>query len=243
MKGNRQWTCLPVWSIPMSEFKIRIDERRLLSQDIAESIKSAIIKGGLKPGERIPEGDLASSMGISRTPLREAFRKLENEGFIEIIPRKGAVVSGMDPEEVYDLYEIKSTLEGLAARLACAKIGEKDIRKLKRINGELTELIDGDDIEAFYRAHTRFHEIFVKLSGNKKLIQMIANLNDHFKRFGIVSLTLPGQYEKAITQHEGIITAFSDGNEGLVEEKVRENVMTGGRVLLDHLADNERKKG
>ena len=78
------------------------------------AIKAAIIKGKFKPGEKISEGDLAESMGISRTPLREAFRKLENEGFIEIIPRKGAMVTTIDADEAYDLYEIKSTLEGLA---------------------------------------------------------------------------------------------------------------------------------
>ncbi len=227
----------------MGEFKIRIEEPRLLSLDIAESIKTAIIKGQFKPGERISEGDLASSMGISRTPLREAFRKLENEGFIEIIPRKGAVVTGIDPEEVYNLYEIKSTLEGLAARLACDGIRKKDIEKLEKINAELTELICGKDLETFYRAHTRFHEVFVKLSGNRKLIQMISNLNDHFKRFGIVTLTLPGQYEKAIRQHQGIIAAFAESDKALVEKRVRENVMTGGKVLVDHLAEGARKNG
>jgi len=219
----------------MSSFKIKIDEPKLLSEDIADSIKTAIIKGKFKPGEKISEGELAESMGISRTPLREAFRKLENEGFILIIPRKGAVVADIDAEEAIDLYEIKSTLEGLAARLAAASMKEKDIGKLEKINEELKELIDKNDLESFYRVHTRFHEGFVKLCGNKRLIQMISNLNDHFNRFGIISLTLPGQFEKAINQHAEIIEAFQSGNEDLVEKKVKTNVMTGGRVLVDHL--------
>ncbi len=219
----------------MSDFKIKIEEPKLLSEDIAESIKAAIIKGKFKPGEKISEGELAESMGISRTPLREAFRKLENEGFIEIIPRKGAVVTEIDAQEVYDLYEIKSTLEGLAARLAAVNMQDKDLEKLEKVNEELKVLIDQNDLEAFYRAHTRFHEGFVKLSGNRKLNQIISNLNDHFKRFGIVSLTLPGQYESAIKQHEEIIQAFRKGNEKLVEERVKNNVMTGGKVLIDHL--------
>ena len=219
----------------MSDFKIKIEEPKLLSEDIAESIKAAIIKGKFKPGEKISEGELAESMGISRTPLREAFRKLENEGFIEIIPRKGAVVTEIDAQEVYDLYEIKSTLEGLAARLAAVNMQDKDLEKLENVNEELKELIDQNDLEAFYKAHTRFHEGFVKLSGNRRLNQIISNLNDHFKRFGIVSLTLPGQYESAIKQHEEIIQAFRKGNEKLVEERVKNNVMTGGKVLIDHL--------
>lgn len=222
----------------MKDFKIKIEEPKLLSEDIADSIKTAIIKGKLKPGERISEGDLADTMGISRTPLREAFRKLENEGFITITPRKGAVVKEIDPGEARDLYIIKGTLEGLAARLAAPMIKDRDIEKLVKINEELKGLMDGNDLETFYRLHRRFHMVFVKASGNAKLIQMISNLNDHFKRFGIVSLTLPGQFEQTIQQHEQIIKAFRKGDEKIAEEKVKENVQTGGRVLLDHLSES-----
>ncbi|UCF30146.1 MAG: GntR family transcriptional regulator [bacterium] len=220
----------------IKDFKIKIEEPKLLSEDIADSIKRAIIKGKFKPGEKISEGELAESMGISRTPLREAFRKLENEGFIEIIPRKGAVVTEIDAKEAYDLYQIKSALEGLAARLAVGKVKEKDIEKLKKINAELSETIEEYDLESFYRTHCRFHEVFVKISGNNRLIHLISNLNDHFQRYGIASLALPGQYENTIRQHEEIIDAFQRGDERNVEEKVRENVLTGGSVLIDHLA-------
>src|SRR5512138_3518979 len=113
----------------MKDIRIRIDEPKLLSEDIAESIKAAIIKGKFRPGEKISEGDLAQSMGVSRTPLREAFRKLENEGFIQIIPRKGAMVTQVSAEEAADLYEVKCTLEGLAARLAAKRMPDKDIER------------------------------------------------------------------------------------------------------------------
>ena len=227
----------------MSSFKIKIDEPKLLSEDIAQSIKTAIIKGKFKPGEKIPEGELAESMGISRTPLREAFRKLENEGFIQIIPRKGAVVADIDADEAISLYEIKSTLEGLAARLAAKNMKPKDISKLEKINDELKELIDKNDLESFYKVHTKFHEGFVKMCGNKRLIQMISNLNDHFNRFGIISLTLPGQFENAISQHAEIIKGFKSDDQNLVEERVRTNVMTGGRVLVAHLTRIQDQKG
>lgn len=221
----------------MKDLRIRIDEPKLLSEDIAESIKTAIIKGKFKPGEKISEGDLAETMGISRTPLREAFRKLENEGFIKIVPRKGAVVTEVSPGEASDLYQIKSTLEGLAARLAASRMKEKELEKLEKINQDLEQLISQNDLEAFYRTHTRFHEGFVKQCGNNRLISMISNLNDHFKRFGMVTLTLPGQYENAIRQHREIIEAFRAGDAQLAESMVRQNVMTGGQVLVDHLAN------
>jgi len=220
----------------MKDFKIKIEEPKLLSEDIAESIKKAIISGKFKPGEKISEGELAESMGTSRTPLREAFRKLENEGFIEIIPRKGAVVTEIYPEEASDLYQIKSVLEGLAAKLAMSQITEKEIDKLEKINEDLKSLIDKNDIDMFYKTHQRFHEVFVKSCGNDRLIQMVRNLNDHFKRYGIVSLTLPGQFESATRQHAEIVEAFRQGDEKQVEAKVRKNVVTGGRVLVDHLS-------
>ena len=181
-------------------------------------------------------------MGISRTPLREAFRKLQNEGFIQIIPRKGAVVADIDADEAINIYEIKSTLEGLAARLAARNMKPKDIGKLEKINDELKELIDKNDLESFYKVHTKFHEGFVKMCGNKRLIQMISNLNDHFNRFGIISLTLPGQFENAIAQHVQIIEGFKSGDQNLVEERVRTNVMTGGRVLVAHLTRLQGQK-
>jgi len=227
----------------MKDFKIRIEEPKLLSEDIAESIKKAIIKGKFKPGEKISEGELAESMGTSRTPLREAFRKLENEGFIEIIPRKGAVVTEIFPEEASDLYQIKSVLEGLAAKLAVSKITEKDVDRLEKINEDLKGLIDKNDIEMFYKTHQRFHEVFVKVCGNHRLIQMVRNLNDHFKRYGIVSLTLPGQFENATRQHAEIVEAFRQGSETQVEAKVRQNVMTGGRVLVEHLSKSRSEGG
>jgi len=220
----------------MKDFKIKIEEPKLLSEDIAESIKQAIIKGKFKPGEKISEGELAESMGTSRTPLREAFRKLENEGFIEIIPRKGAVVTEIYPDEAYDLYHIKSVLEGLAAKLALSRITEKEIDKLEKINEDLKNLIDKNDIDMFYKTHQQFHEVFVKTCGNNRLIQMVRNLNDHFKRYGIVSLALPGQFENATRQHAEIVEAFRLGNEKQVEAKVKENVLTGGKVLVEHLS-------
>lgn len=220
----------------MKDFKIRIQEPTLLSEDIADSIRTAIIKGKFRPGEKISEGELADSMGISRTPLREAFRKLENEGFIEIIPRKGAVVTGINSDEAFQLYEIKSTLEGLAARLATPHMTGKDIEKLEKISVELENLQAEDDIDGYYRTHCRFHEVFVKLSGNSRLIQMISNLNDHFKRFGAVSLTFPGQFAEVARQHGEIIEAFRNRDEKSIEAKVRENVITGGVVLVRHLS-------
>jgi len=219
----------------MRDFKLRIDEPKLLSEDIAASIKEAIIRGKFAPGQKVSEGELAESMGISRTPLREAFRKLQNEGFITIIPRKGAVVATLEPKEARELYEIKAHLEGLAARLAVPRLKEKELDRLERLDAELRQATAQDDLEGFYRTHTRFHEVFLRLCGNDRLMAIMANLNDHFKRYGMVSLTLPGRYDRTHTQHAGIIEAFRAGDADLAARRVTENVLTGGRVLIEAL--------
>src|SRR5574340_89251 len=108
-----------------------------LRERIVDFIKDAIISGTLKPGERVPEQEIAENFGISRTPIREAFRQLESEGFITVTPRKGAVVSPITDRDVSEFYDIKSLLEGYAARTACAKLTSREIKRLETLNAQM----------------------------------------------------------------------------------------------------------
>src|SRR4030067_1886998 len=108
-----------------------------LRERIVDFIKDSVVSGRLKPGERVPEQEIAESFGISRTPIREAFRQLESEGFIPITPRKGAVVSPITDKDVSEFYEIKSLLEGKAATTACDKLTPRDIEKLGALNAKM----------------------------------------------------------------------------------------------------------
>ena len=100
-----------------------------LREKILESIRDAIISGSIKPGAKVSEPELADRFGISRTPIREAFRQLESEGYLTVIPRKGAVVSAFTQKDVEEFYAIKSILEGYAARLACTRLTDKEIER------------------------------------------------------------------------------------------------------------------
>ncbi len=104
-----------------------MEKHLTLREKILETIRDAIMTGALKPGEKVAEPDLAERFGISRTPIREAFRQLESEGYLTVIPRKGAVVTSFSPRDVEEFYAIKSILEGYAARRACEKLSVKDI--------------------------------------------------------------------------------------------------------------------
>src|SRR5690349_6633325 len=127
--------------------KKNIEKHLTLREKILETIRDAIMSGALKPGEKVAEPELAERFGISRTPIREAFRQLESEGYLTVIPRKGAVVVSFSPKEVEEFYAIKSILEGYAARRACINLTAREVDKLKTINEKLRQLADDGDLK------------------------------------------------------------------------------------------------
>ncbi len=211
----------------------RATEKHLtLREKILETIREAIIKGTLKPGEKVAEPELAERFGISRTPIREAFRQLESEGFLVVIPRKGAVVVSFSPKEIEEFYAIKSILEGYAARRACENLSDREIEKLKAINDKLRQMADEADIKHFFKVHNEFHELFIRAADNEKLHELISSLLGKFQRLRLTSLSLPGRMSVSVQEHEKIIEAFRDRDAELAEQLVRKNAEYGGKVLM-----------
>jgi DNA-binding GntR family transcriptional regulator len=210
-----------------------IEKHLTLREKILETIRDAISSGALKPGERVAEPDLAERFGISRTPIREAFRQLESEGYLTVIPRKGAVVISFSSKEVDEFYAIKSILEGYAAHCACKNLTEKEIDKLTAINEKLRQLADERDVKHFFKIHNDFHELFRKAADNQKLDEMITGLVEKFQRMRYASLSKPGRMEVSVLEHNKIIEAFRARNAELAEQLVRKNAEYGGRVLME----------
>jgi DNA-binding GntR family transcriptional regulator len=209
-----------------------IEKHLTLREKILETIRDAIISGGLKPGEKVAEPELAERFGISRTPIREAFRQLESEGYLTVIPRKGAVVASFSQRDVEEFYAIKSILEGYAARKACAKLTPREIEKLQSINDRLSLLAEEGDVKHFFKVHNSFHELFVKAADNGKLTEMIINLVERFQLLRVASLSVPGRMEFSVKEHQKIIEAFRNGDADLAEALVRSNAEYGGKVLV-----------
>jgi DNA-binding GntR family transcriptional regulator len=210
-----------------------LEKHLTLREKILENIREAIVSGRLKAGSRVSEPELAERYGISRTPIREAFRQLESEGYLTVIPRRGAVVSELSPKDVEEFYAIKSIMEGYAARQACEKLSRKDLDKLQTINDKLAELARADDIKHFFKIHNDFHELFIKAADNEKLHELIAGLVTRFQRLRFTSLSLPGRMEVSVQEHEKIIEAFRKKDADLAETLVRRNAEYGGRVLIN----------
>jgi DNA-binding GntR family transcriptional regulator len=209
-----------------------IEKHLTLRESILETIRDAIISGALKPGEKVAEPELAERFGISRTPIREAFRQLESEGYLSVVPRKGAVVISFSQRDVEEFYAIKSILEGYAARKACEKLAPRDIDKLQSINDKLRLLAEESDVRNFFKVHNNFHDLFIKAADNDKLTELITTLLGRFQRLRIASLSLPGRMELSVKEHQKIIDAFRDRNADLAENLVRSNAEYGGKVLV-----------
>lgn len=210
-----------------------MEKHLTLREKILEHIRDAIISGALKAGSRVSEPELAERYGISRTPIREAFRQLESEGYLTVIPRRGAVVSEFSQKDVEDFYAIKSILEGYAARQACSRLTGKELDKLQANNSRLIELAALNDIKTFVKVHNDFHETFIKAADNEKLRELITSVVTRFQRLRFMSLSLPGRMEIVIQEHAKIIEAFRRKDADAAEMLVQKNAEYGGRVLLD----------
>jgi DNA-binding GntR family transcriptional regulator len=210
-----------------------MEKHLTLREKILENIRDAIMSGGLKPGEKVAEPELAERFGISRTPIREAFRQLESEGYLTVIPRKGAVVVSFSSKEIDEFYAIKSILEGYAAHRACKNLTEKEIDRLAAINEKLRQLAEDGDIKHFFKIHNDFHELFRKAADNAKLEEMISGLVSKFQRLRYASLSKPGRMKISVQEHSKIIEAFRSRNAELAEQLVRKNAEYGGRVLME----------
>lgn len=206
-----------------------------LRERIVEFIKDSVVTGRLKPGERVPEQEIAASFGISRTPIREAFRQLESEGFITVTPRKGAVVSPITDRDVREFYAIKSLLEGFAARTSCLTLTPKDIRRLESLNAQMKKYADKDDVKGFFKLDSQFHDTFLMACGNEKLCVLVHHLVQQFERFRITALSLPGRMKNSVKQHDEIIGAFKKRDMELVERLVRANAEKGRDVLVEDI--------
>lgn len=204
-----------------------------LREIIADRIRSDIIKGVYTDGERLVEPKLAETLGISRTPIREALRQLESEGFIEIVPRRGAVVKRITLKDLDDLYAIKANLEGLAASQATLNMGTEEIEKLKKINEKFFSLSNSSKniVEEYLSYNVDFHNVFILASKNNKLIEILEGLSKNFQRFKGILVAKADRSRDAYVEHLKVIEAFEKKDSVLAENTVREHINSSWRYL------------
>ena len=215
----------------MKRHKIHIDNHLTLRERIVSTIRNAIINGQLKAGSRIAETEFAERFGISRTPIREAFRQLETEGFITVQPRKGAIVASFSARDVSDFYDIKVILEGYAARLATMALTEEEIDRMDAINKMMDAAAAKNDLRKVLDLHNEFHNTFLHAAGNDRLHQIVQTMVAQFQRYRMI-LAVPGKVEGSIEQHKEIVEAFRKRDPVLAEKLVQKNALYGKKILL-----------
>ena len=212
---------------------VKLDNYKPLREIVFESLREAIIGGVLKPGERMMEVRLAEEMGVSRTPVREAIRKLELEGFVIMVPRKGAYVAGISSKDVSEVFEIRAAFEGLAASLAAERITDAEKEELERVLVVKAASVQANDFASLIEKDTEFHEMIYKASRNERLMQIISNLREQINRFRMVSLAYPGRGKEALEEHKKIAEAIADRDFVLAQALAQEHISNAKNALLE----------
>ncbi|NLY91489.1 MAG: GntR family transcriptional regulator [Firmicutes bacterium] len=211
---------------------IRLDSYKPLRELVFEALREAIIKGQLAPGERLMEIQLAEELGVSRTPVREAIRKLELEGLVLMVPRKGAYVASFSMKDVVEVFEIRGALEGLAAALAAERITDEELEELERQLVKSSELINQADLKGMVEVDTGFHQILYQASRNERLAQIINNLREQIQRFRQTSLSFPGRMKLALEEHREIVDAISARDSDLARKLAQEHIENAENSMM-----------
>ena len=191
------------------DLTLNMDAYLPLRDVVFNTLREAILKGELKPGERLMELQLAAKLGVSRTPIREAIRMLEQEGLAVTIPRKGAEVAKMTEKDMEDVLQIREALDELAAKIACEQISEEQLE---------------DNVKKIAEADVKFHDIIYQSTGNPKLVNMLNNLREQMYRYRVEYLKDENNYPTLMKEHKDIVEGLVRKNKMQVTETMHQHV-------------------
>jgi DNA-binding GntR family transcriptional regulator len=191
---------------------------------VFQTLRQAILKGELQPGERLMEIKLAETLGVSRTPIREAIRKLELEGLVVMIPRKGAAVANITEKDTKDVLEVRRTLEMFAVEVACHRITKEQLVQLKEAANAFEAAKGSMDVIRIAETDMNFHEIIYEATQNERLVQMLNNLRENMYRYRIEYLKDANYYDSLVREHEEILDAIETGDKEKARDCMRRHI-------------------
>lgn len=212
--------------------ELKLDNYKPLREVVFESVRGAIISGVLKPGERLMEVQMAEKLGVSRTPIREAIRKLELEGLVIMMPRKGAYVADLSLKDITDVLEIRAALEGLASGLAALRINDDEIQELNQVAKSFHQAIVEDDFNKILQGDIDFHDIIFKATRNEKLVQMNNNLREQVQRFRIMYINQSNRSMTIANDHFEIAKAISERDMDKAEKIAKRHIENAEKYIL-----------
>lgn len=220
------------------EFNSVINEYLPLRDVVFQTLRQAILKGELEPGERLMEIHLAKRLGVSRTPIREAIRKLELEGLVVMIPRRGAVVASITEKDMRDVLEVRRTLEMMAVEVACDRISQEELERLRLAGVEFQKDREGGDLVQLARDDMAFHEIIYGATGNQRLIGILNNLREQMYRYRMEYLKDTSSYERLDQEHSRIYESICVRDKETAREAIREHIDNQEAAIIRAIREN-----
>jgi DNA-binding GntR family transcriptional regulator len=213
---------------------------KVLTEQVSQVLKEAILNGELQPGAQLVETELQKQLGVSRSPLREAFRDLEKMGLVSIIPRRGTFVRAITRKDIEENFPVRAALEGLAAREAHPQMGPNDLARMADALKGMRRAGQDKDHEAYRKNHLAFHDIFIQASDNQLLIDLLSNLRMH-RLWYFVSFRYHQEIETTMEVHSRIFGLFKDKNADSkeVEAVVRNHIEEALARLFGDMDDED----
>jgi DNA-binding GntR family transcriptional regulator len=208
---------------PGSVFSARHD-RRKVTDWVYEELKAAIVDLRLAPGDPLREATLAGQLGVSKTPIREALTRLEQEGLVETTSFKGAVVTGYSRQDLIEIYELRELLENVAARAAAESMSEADLARLSLISRESRKLKRSNDAAGLAALLSEFDDVVFDQVRNSRIRALIENLQAHLTRIGHLTAEIPGRIDASVDEHEKIVAAIAAHDSKLAEQQMSQHI-------------------
>ena len=221
---------------------IKLDSYQPLREVVCESLREAIRRGILKPGERIMEIQLAEELGVSRTPVREAIRKLELEGYVVMMPRRGTYVANMSIRDINEIFEIRTALESLSNGLAAEHITDEELEHLQRLLVIIGGYIKEGNMEKIVETDIEFHDLMYHAARNQRLVGIISNLRDQLTRFRTLSMSHPGRLEATLEEHKAIVEAIANGDRRSSSKAAERHMENSEKTLLQAMEAMKEKR-
>jgi len=210
-----------------------------LVEQITDFLTNDIIEGRLETGQRLVENELQRKFGISRAPIRESFRILEQNRLVMTIPRKGTYVRKITQKDIEENFPIRASLESLAGRLAISHLNQEDIERMEFTFSKMTEAAENNDFKSYLKYHSDYHEIFINASKNETLIGILQNLRRQAHWFRFSYLYIQESFEYAIRVHRDILDCFIKKDIARLEILVKEHILIALDRFLQFLREKE----
>ncbi|MFC2045368.1 GntR family transcriptional regulator [Chloroflexota bacterium] len=219
----------------ITEEMLATNNKTSFAESAVERLREDIVTGKLRPNQRLVETDIAHQLMMSRTPVREALKLLEMQGYLSRLPGGGLIVTDHSPSQIRNLYEVREALETMALKLACQRATVEQIDRAAELHNNMIEVTQNRDTNQFIELNSSFHNELLSACGNEQLWSLLLIFRDHFFDRRLVRVFNTNDWRNMPKQHQKLLDAVRNRNSRLAENAVREHVRTALRIAVERL--------